>query len=185
VLGLAAVPAAAQVECEVREENRVYEVKARFTAPVSPSVAWEVLTDYDRIAFFVNAIRSSRSYRSADSLIVHQHATVGVFPFRRSMQVDLLIQETPGSRVAFEDILGNDFKFYRGSWQLDARGGQVEVSYRLESFPYAVPFSAVGRRVIAGSVRDLLEQVRSEMLRREAAAGGWSAPRDSSASKEP
>jgi hypothetical protein len=180
LLALLAVPAVgparAQVECEVREEKRVYRIEGRFTAPVSPAIAWEVLSDYDRIANFVRAIRTSRSYRTEDSLIVYQRATAGVFPLRRTMQVELLIHETPGAKIEFEDLLGNDFKFYRGAWELkgphEASSREVEVGYRLETFPYAVPFTTLGRSVMGSNVRNLLEQVRSEMMRRQAIADG-------------
>src|SRR5262245_55829591 len=59
-------------------------VHGDFLAPVSASVAWDVLTDYDHIPKFVSSMRASHVERSEDGgLLVRQDAVGGVLLFHR------------------------------------------------------------------------------------------------------
>ncbi len=134
-------------------------------APVS--VAWEVLTDYDGITRFVSSIRESRVAGRSDHHVVVEQVAVGrLLLFRKRFRATLFVEETPPTRIRFEDVLGRDFEDYRGEWRIEERPGGVEIVYRVNARPsFSVP-DFVARGLFRRTARELLSQVRSEMERR-------------------
>lgn len=157
-------------------------VRGGFHAPVADSLAWSVLTDYDHIGDFVRSIVSSRVERRGDRQVLLRQEAIGrVFLLRRRVQVLLEVQEEPGRRIAFHDVLGKDFRDYAGAWSLVRDSTGMRVDYELEAEPRGRLAHAFCRGALRRTAQDLLEQVRAEMLRRArpdawrrsgAAAGG-------------
>jgi hypothetical protein len=138
-----------------------------FVVPVPAGIAWEVLTDYDGIGRYVKSMHSSRMERGDDGRkLVRQDAVASAFLVHRHMHVLLEIEEDPGNRIAFHDILREDFRSYVGQWRLSRVSDGTRVEYEV----VAVPRSAIARAVCPGTLRntahELLEQVGSEMMRR-------------------
>jgi carbon monoxide dehydrogenase subunit G len=147
----------------------IYEVRGEFTTAAPLATAWEVLTDYAGISAFVASIHQSTvERRGGDSLRVRQIASVGVFPFRRTARVTLVVSEEPKRRIEFMDVLGEDFRKYTGSWALRADSGSTVVSYALDAVPRAGAPGWLGRSVMSHTTADLLAQVRREIERRAA-----------------
>lgn len=150
-----------------------------FLAPVTPELAWGVLSDYDAIPQFIRSMHASHVERAEDGrLLVRQDAVVTVFMVKRHMKVLLDVEEEPIRRIGFRDTLGEDFRSYVGEWRITPTPNQTRIDYQLA----AEPRSAIGRALCRGAMRrsaqDLLEQVRAEMIRR---AGESEAHRDSTA----
>ncbi|HET9328038.1 MAG TPA: SRPBCC family protein [Candidatus Eisenbacteria bacterium] len=159
------------VTVELDDSTRACGVQGSFIVPVSAVVAWVVLTDYDHIAGFVTSMVSSRAERRSDgSLRVHQVATGSVMAgvVRRRVHVELDTREEPPRRIAFTDVLGKDFSSYVGEWLIVPMPdtGAVYVTYRLTAEPHGAIARAFCRGALRKTTRELLEQVRAEMLRR-------------------
>lgn len=168
----AATPTPDPVSVSLDAEEDGCHVLGAFHAPVSLSTAWRVLADYDSISRFVSSLRESRLEQSPDGkLLLRQDAVGSAFFIRRRVQVLLELEETPGRRIGFRDVLGKDFRAYAGEWRFlrDTTGVRIEYELRAE------PTSALMRMFCRGSLlrgaQDLLGQVRVEMLRRQAAKG--------------
>lgn len=148
-----------------------YVVEGRCTTAVSRSEAWKVLTDYDGLDRFVSSMRESRvTERAGDHLLVEQTAVGRLFLFSRRMTVVLFVHEKPPGSIVFEDVLRKDFVVYRGEWRIEERGELREISYRVTARPaFRVP-DLVARGMFGRTVRDLLQQVEAEMVRRAALA---------------
>lgn len=147
-------------------------IAGSFTTSASPSIAWRVLTDYDSIARFVTSMRSSHVVgRSDDTLFVDQQAVGRLFLFSHRLHTSLRIEEEPETRIRFEDLLGRDFRSYRGEWRIEpASGAGTTVIYRLEADPsFPIP-DFVARGLFKSTAHDLLSQVRDEIERRAALA---------------
>ena len=158
---------ASDVEITLDDTSGDCRVQGSFVAPVSRDVAWEVLADYDSIGQFVRSVRKSQVERQPDGrLLVRQEAVGGVFVFRRRMQVLLEIQEDFRTRIRFRDILGKDFRSYAGEWRITAELGGTRVVYEVAAEPRSAVARALCRGSLRNAARDLLEQVRSEMIRR-------------------
>jgi len=155
----------------VQDDHGVYRVHGTFTAAVSATAAWRVLTDYEHIGEFVKAVRTSKQVEAPDGRrVLEQDAVAGTFPFRRTIRVHLSIREDANRRIEFRDVLARDFQRYVGAWTLDAGSDGTKVGYELEAEPLKKFPGFVGRAIMAHSARDLLNQVRAEMLHRVAIA---------------
>ena len=165
--GIAAAASAPRVTVE--SHSGVYEVHGSFRTDASLSVAWDVLTDYDRIASFVSSMHESRvEEKNGDTLRVHQVATVTVLLFHRTVAITLAVTETPPQRIEFTDVLAQDFRSYAGSWSLRADSGSTLVSYALRAAPHTGPSGWFSRGVMSRTTSDLLAEVRKEIERRAA-----------------
>jgi hypothetical protein len=96
------------------------------------------------------------------------------------VQVLLDVHETWYKNIDFIDIAHRDFKFYRGSWEIQENPKGLEITYNLTAQQnFEAPFAG---DYMKGGVRDLLDAVRREILRcqalklKEEAKDGISAP---------
>jgi uncharacterized protein YndB with AHSA1/START domain len=158
---------AGDVAVEVEQHSGLYEIRGAFIVTAPAHVVWQVLTDYEHIGKFVRSVRSSTLERRADGTkVLRQAAVGGPFPFRRTMHVTLELREEPQRRIAFRDISGRDFRHYQGEWVVAVDSSVTSVAYALDARPRAAMPGMIGRGVLGGAAKQLLEQVRTEMLRR-------------------
>ncbi len=156
----------------VDNAGSICRVVGEFGVPVPDSIAWSVLTDYAHISRFVHSMRSSTvERREGDRLLVRQEAVGGVLFFRRRVRVLLEIHEEAGRRISFHDVSGQDFHSYSGVWRIARVGSGTRVDYELATDPRASLPKSMYRGILRNMVQDLLDQVRSEMLRRSGALG--------------
>jgi carbon monoxide dehydrogenase subunit G len=166
--------AGSEVSLSVAGNSNVYQVDGGFVAPVSARIAWNVLADYDHISRFVPSVHSSSAEHTREGWIVRQEVVAGMFPFHRTLHVALVIREEDEHRIDFHDTLGKDFAQYIGSWTLVADSAGTRVTYALNAeLRQPVP-DMIGRGMMAHGARQLLKQVRDEMVRRarDAATNG-------------
>jgi hypothetical protein len=157
---------AGDVAVEVDEHDDTFRVRGAFIVAVPRDVVWDVLTDYGHIGSFVRSIRASQVERHDGQIILHQDAWGGVFPFRRSMHVELDVHEEPERRIAFRDRSGRDFRQYSGEWIVAVDSAVVSVAYAVDARPRTAVPHMIARGLLSGSAQSLLAQVRAEMLRR-------------------
>jgi ribosome-associated toxin RatA of RatAB toxin-antitoxin module len=148
-----------------------YSVEGQFHVTAASSTIWSVLADYDHIAEFVSSMEKSRIKEQDDGkLLVEQKAAGHFFFVERAVSLLLEIQETPFTQIVFVDVLHKDFDHYGGSWTIERDGASSTVLYRLTARPlFSVP-GFIKKRVFKHSAKDLLIQVRQEILRRGMAA---------------
>jgi hypothetical protein len=167
LLGFATRVRADDVWVNVDNSGAGCRVRGGFHVPVSDSLAWDVLTDYDHIGNFVSSMRSSQIVaRDSSGLQVRQVAVGGVFVFHKRVQVLLQVREQPLRRIAFRDELRKDFKDYQGEWRLSIERSVAVVEYELAAEPRAMMPRSICRSALGHTAHDLLEEVRAEMLRR-------------------
>ncbi|HXO43505.1 MAG TPA: SRPBCC family protein [Thermoanaerobaculia bacterium] len=154
------------------------QLEGRFMTAASSATAWSVLTDYDHIPSFVSSMRSSRVKARGDGyLLVEQESVAKVLWFQRKLDVLLKVREEPPHRIAFDDVSKASFERYEGSWTLQDTPAGREVIYRLTVKGGLI--GLVARSHSQNMVRELLEQVRAEIGRREAASRGYPGTRPS------
>lgn len=158
---------ASDADVAVEDAEGSCRVRASFTVPASREIAWNVLADYDSIGRFVSSVRTSRMERQPDGrTLLRQDAVGSVFMFKRRIQVLLAIEETAGSRIRFHDVLGKDFRSYVGEWRIEADSLGTRVFYDIEAQPVGAIARALCRGPLRNAARDLLAEVRAEMVRR-------------------
>jgi carbon monoxide dehydrogenase subunit G len=153
-----------------RGADGVFHVQGHFSVAAPRAVAWAVLTDYANLPAFVSSLRSSTVTTNGDGgLTVSQQAVGKLGPFSRSLHVTLRVVETDRQRIRFQDLSGSSFSSYVGTWEIAETASGVRVSYDLLARPLSAP-PFFGRSILGKNARDLLDQVRVEMLRRSVRA---------------
>lgn len=148
-----------------------FKVEGSFFVEADPSVAWDVLTDYNRIPSFVHSMKvSEASQRTGDDLVLRQEGEGGFLFFTQRIHLLLNVHEQPKKSIFFEDTSHKDFSFYQGTWTINpAAGNTLEIIYTLDAEEhFGAPAFLVGDS-IQGSVRDLLQSVQREMAAQQAA----------------
>ena len=82
------------------------------------------------------------------------------------MHVVLDVREQGQRVLTFRDVCGESFAVYEGAWELATVGSTTRVTYRLKADPNGRQPAMFARAAIRGSVKQLLNEVRNEMLAR-------------------
>jgi carbon monoxide dehydrogenase subunit G len=154
------------IAVEVRRDGDAVTVDASFLAPVPVPVAWEVLTDFDRMARFVPNIQSSRTISApGEPLVVAQkgYARYGIFSysFETVRTVDLVPREAIHTRM----ISGNMRKF-DALMRLSEEGGQTRLRYHADAVAESWLPPLLGPAFIRHETREQFAAVVAEMTRR-------------------
>jgi hypothetical protein len=151
----------------MHEKGGAYTVQGHFFVAAPNYIAWNVLTDYDHISNFVSSMeKSCVQQRTEHKLLVEQKASGKFFLFSRSADVLLDIHEEAPSALRFRDISHKDFYHYVGFWKIEEVREGILVLYQLEMKSRVKVPQFIRRRVVRKGVAQLLEQVRSEMIKR-------------------
>jgi carbon monoxide dehydrogenase subunit G len=152
-------------------------VRGTFSAPVPQAIAWQVLTDFDSLGRFVHSIESSHLERADDgSLLVRQTAVGGPSPLRHRFHVLLALELEPDRRIGFRDTLEQDFESYAGEWRVSADSTTTRIEYEVQAEPRGFVARTFCRGSLEHIARELLNEVRDEMMKR-ALDGGDAHPR--------
>jgi hypothetical protein len=165
---LLAVPCTAETpDVSIDADQGSCRVRGGFLVSAPAELAWDVLADYDHIGTYVHSIRESRLERQPDGRSFLRQVTVAsAFLFSRRVEVLLALEESRPERIAFRDVLGKDFRSYEGEWRVTAVDGGARVDYALAAEPRGAMARTFCRGAMRNGARELLEQVRQEMLRR-------------------
>lgn len=156
------------VSVTLAEEMKQYNLQGEFIVPVDPQTVWDVLTDYDHLSKFIHSMRGHIRSGNGDDLVVSQVGTGGFLFFTVSVKVLLRIHEEPIHSIEFTDISGKDFKSYSGSWTLQPVPEGMQVIYRLHAERNQNTPGFISGGLLQSTTRDLLDEVRKEMERRQA-----------------
>jgi len=149
-------------ELTVRVDRGIYSVTARFAVPQTPSAAFAVLTDYERIPRFMPGIETSVVLeRGADRVLIEQEAVSHLMLF--SKRVHLVLEIVEGhDTLRFRDRSGQSFARYEGQWRLCDENGGTSIWYELTAQP---AFTVPGFLLMRLLKRDSAQMIDS--LRRE------------------
>jgi hypothetical protein len=180
LFGAAMVAACAALSCGVgqaadpvflafQEKNHSYDINGSFDVAAEPSVVWDVLTGYEHIPQFVGSLKKSHVDEDLGPyhFLLEQEFEGGFLFFTKRVRVVLDVHETWYQTIDFTDIDHKDFDFYQGSWNLLPDPGKgLKIVYILKAKQnFDAPFAGDYMR---GGVKDLLDAVRREILRRQA-----------------
>jgi hypothetical protein len=155
------------IQVTVSRHGDIVTVHAQFSAPVSARQAYAVLTDYDRMKEFLADLEESHILsRTKDSLLVRQVGKVRLgwfaIPFEYVRRVELY----PDARLV-SHIVSGSVKKGDVTTSLHESNGRTIVTYDSEAvMGYWLPFG-IGNTAIAAHIRQDLDSMRSEMLRRK------------------
>lgn len=165
-----AFAAAAEVTVEVVRQEKAFQIEAKLLVAVGQLVAWQVLTDYDKLASFVPGMRSSRIVSApGEPLLLEQKGESGFLLLKVPIEVVSRIDEAPLTTIRFRSVGGN-LTSQTGEWALERHDHATWVRYRANIAPgFPLP-PIIGPAIVGREVRVMVESVAREMLRRAAAA---------------
>lgn len=157
------------IAIEVRMQGDLIVVDVRLAVPVTPSEAWEVLTDYDRMADFLPNLEFSKKIDGAhDKFQVAQKGKAFFGPFTFSFDSVREITLMPYNEIYSRAISGS-FQRSDGFMQLIPGDNGTHIVYHSETLPNV----RLPRRITIGLterlMRDQFENMQAEILRRKAA----------------
>lgn len=169
-----------------RNDDKSYEVAGLFSVKASSAVVWGVLEDYAEIPAFVHSMKRSavRETRPDGTVLVEQEAVGGLFLISKKVHILLEIRRAP-ERLDFVDVGREDFRSYSGDWRTQPAAGGTLVTYDLRADPRFPAPGFVMKGVMRRGAIELLQQVRDEIDRRDAAARPGAAPTVKAAAPAP
>jgi hypothetical protein len=155
--------AGAEVAVNVVRNGESFQVDASAEFAGTIGRAWQVLTDYGRLAEFVPDLESSRVIsRAGNQAVVEQKGEARVLFFSFPIDIRLAINEYPYERVTSRAVAGN-FREMRSTYFLEAGQGRIVLRYTGQMVPdFFVP-PLIGtlalKRNVEASFRALVDEI--------------------------
>jgi ribosome-associated toxin RatA of RatAB toxin-antitoxin module len=147
-------------------------VDAELVVPASAREVWAVLTDFDQLPRFVSNIASSRVLsREGNVVRVAQTGKAGFGPLSFEFQSERELTLTPFEKLESRMLSGN-MRLFRGTTRLEPADGATRLRYHSEAVPQFPIQGSLGRSLIESETREHYGDIRREVLRRKALAGG-------------
>jgi ribosome-associated toxin RatA of RatAB toxin-antitoxin module len=149
-------------------EDKLIIVEARADLPVSPGLAWAVLTDYEAYPRFISSMRESKIVaRNSKGLIVEQKGRFGFLFFSHEIEAQLLVTEFPPNAIESRSLKGSIQDLF-GHYELQKIAKGVRLSYSGRMIPdFSVP-PIIGTSIVNYILKRNFSEMVDEMLRREA-----------------
>ena len=151
---------------EIVEKDDGYVADVVMFAPVPPPVAWDVLTDFDKMAGWVPNVKESKVLaRDGNVLEIEQRGVarfgIASFPYvsARKMVLDpqktVKATQTKGSMKRLESLM-----------RLSAEGSGTQLNYRLELVPSGLAAVALSKDFLKHELTEQFTAIVGEMVRR-------------------
>ena len=174
LLAALSAPALGAEEFQVQVERRgeIFHVNASAGIAAPLEIAWQVLTDYERLPQFVPGItRSHVLIRSGNRVLVEQVGEARFLMFSFPIEIRLEVVERPRETVESRAVSGNMRSMW-GRYELQEDAARAGVSLRyigaLEP-DFALP-PLIGAVALRGTIQEQFEAMVREIERRGASA---------------
>ncbi len=152
---------------DVAQNGDGYVATIVMQAPVPPTVAWDVLTDFENMQKWVPNVKESKvvSNEGATTLTIEQKGTAKFgllsIPYTsvRKMQLD------PGKSILATQVQGNMKKLV-SLMRVSTDGAGTRLDYKLEIVPSAIAASVMSKDFLKGELTDQFTAIVGEMVRR-------------------
>ena len=151
---------------DVTFEGDAYIVNAIFVTPAPPNVAWDVLTDFDRLAGWVPNVMESKVVKREDAVVTVEQRGVAKygaasFPYTTERKIEL----RPPSAIKTAQIKGN-MRRVESSIMLEAEGKGTRILYHLEIVPSVLAGAVMSKKFVEHEVGEQFTAIIGEMTRR-------------------
>ncbi len=165
-----------RVDIDVRQSGRTFLVDATFSAPVPPSVAWDVLTDFEHMDAFVPNLAESRIVaRDGNLLTILQYGIARFGPLAVRFESERQVTLAPFTTIQSTQLRGTMDKL-DSITTFTSEGAGTRLTYHVEAIPGALFPDFVARRFLRHEIVEQFEAIVREMVRRHAAAASPSRP---------
>ncbi len=162
-----ALAARTRVFVEVSRDGDTFRIDAALFAPVPLDLAWEVLTDFERMEQFVPNVRDSRILsRQGDRLTILQRGVARFGPLAFPFESERIVEISRPSEIRSSQVKGN-MRRLESFTRFAATDGGTRLSYRVEVEPGAFFPAALTERFLIHEIEEQFEAIVAEMIRRE------------------
>lgn len=151
---------------DIAEKDDGYVADVVMFAPVPTAIAWDVLTDFDRMAGWVPNVKESKVLaRDGNTLEIEQRGVakfgVASFPYVSTRKMVLDPQKT----VLATQIKGS-MKRLQSLMKVSAEGSGTQLNYRLELVPSGLAALALSKDFLKHELTEQFTAIVGEMVRR-------------------
>ena len=177
IVAIAVVPASGatqspvtRVDIDLRQSGRTFVVDATFSAPVPPSVAWDVLTDFEHMDAFVPNLAESRIVaRDGNRLTILQYGIARFGPLAFRFESERQVTLAPFTTIRSTQLRGTMDRL-DSITTFASEGAGTRLTYHVEAIPGALFPDVVARRFLRHEVAEQFDAIVREMVRRHSAA---------------
>ncbi|MFO7543467.1 MAG: SRPBCC family protein [Thiobacillus sp.] len=131
LIGASHAMAAAPPEVNLFQEGTVFRVAGELSVPVKPSIAWAVLTDYERVPEYVPGMQVSKLVEKTGHVrVVEQQGEVMANNMRMLYQGTARFVEEPSNKLSVE-FLSGPLRNMQGEWAVRGKKSPVKLTYQL------------------------------------------------------
>ena len=165
--GNAAVAAESPIrKLAVAFEGDAYVVNAVFFAAAPPNIAWDVLTDFDKLAGWVPNVAESKVIKREDAAVTVEQRGVAkygaaTFPYVTERRIEL----RPPSGIKTAQVKGN-MRRVESTIMLEAEGKGTRIVYHLEIVPSLLAGAVMSKQFVEHEVGEQFTAIVGEMTRR-------------------
>lgn len=174
IIACDAVLAAPQALVNIHREESQIIIFARAEVAASPRIAWETLSDYERLPDFIPNMSHSRVLeRHGDRLTVEQHGEFRFLFFAQPIDVRMAVQHVPMSRIEAHAVTSEDsiasIKAFEGRYDIvpaEAKRDTVLIAYFARIVPAFDLPPFIGMLAVRHTVREQFAALLREIERR-------------------
>ena len=151
---------------DVAFEGDAYIVNAVFVAPAPQSVAWDVLTDFDKLQGWVPNVAESKVVKREDSVVTVEQRGVAKygaasFPYVTERRIEL----KPPANLKTAQIKGS-MRRVESTIMLEPEGKGTRIIYHLEIVPSLLAGAVMSKSFVEHEVGEQFTAIVGEMTRR-------------------
>ena len=149
---------------EVKARDGVLRIEAQIEALGTQAQAWQLLTDFERLAEFMPNVDSSRVVSRTDSSVLVREVVTSqlVRPWTFVFTLEYIPLEP--SELRFHQVAGQ-LKGYEGVWRLEPRGERTAISYQAQVGYRRVP-GFLAAYIVRRQLGRMMPALAAEMQRR-------------------
>lgn len=168
-----ATPSAAVTDRDVRvrRQGSAFSVDVVMQAPVPPTVAWDVLTDFERMPRYQKDLKSSQVIeRSAERMLVQQKGVARIGPFSRVFESTREMTLAPQRSIRARQVSGSTLRQMSSLMTLEPAGDGTRLTYHADMEPESELPPLFGPAFVQHEMAEQFSATIREMVRRQAAA---------------
>jgi carbon monoxide dehydrogenase subunit G len=155
-------------DVQVVYENEMYVGRFSFVVAVPPTVAWEVLTDFDHMADFVPNLEASRVIaREAGVVHIAQRGKMDFGPFTFRFESERRVEARQREGLLIARAVSGSAKHMQSEMRLTPEAGGTRLDYRVEMVPERWIPSSLGVGFMRHELAEQFTAIAREMVRRQ------------------
>ena len=160
-------PVVADSDVRVERSGGNFTVDLTMFAPVAPSLAWAVLTDFEHMGEFVPNLTSSQVIERSDTVLkVHQKGVARYGLFSSNYESTREIRLNPPREIRAHGVGGNVERM-ESLMQLQAEGSGTRMTYHAEVLPGFWFPPLIGPALVRHQTAEQFSAMLKEMTRRQ------------------